>query len=179
MVCVHSSSWWQLSWIPAASKINRHKEKKQQNNNKPPQKKHFVTSIYRLLKGCFLHAGLWETAVSTVWGAAACRCVDVEVGTSSTLYWGTFVTDVVCWRLVRWASQIWSAVVARSFISVGLWLSRIVRISDGKFARKSALLSVLGSSFSASIFLMRVEGRLSPRPSRLRSSKSFWSWDLP
>ena len=47
MVCVHSSSWWQLSPIPAASKINRHKEKNQ--HNKPPKKKYFVTSIYRLM----------------------------------------------------------------------------------------------------------------------------------
>ena len=54
MVCVHSSSWWQLSRIPAASKIN--KGKKQENNNmmhpppkkkkKKEKKKHFVTSIY-------------------------------------------------------------------------------------------------------------------------------------
>ena len=59
-----ASSWWQLSWIPAASKINRHKGKKQQNNNKPPQKKHFVTSIYRLpgvwvgCCGLFLRTGV-------------------------------------------------------------------------------------------------------------------------
>ena len=57
MVCVHSSSWWQLSRIPAASKIN--KGKKQENNNimhppppptkkkkKKEKKKHFVTSVY-------------------------------------------------------------------------------------------------------------------------------------
>ena len=54
MVCVHSSNWWQLSRIPAASKINRHKEKtkQKQNNNNLPKKKHFVTSVYRLEDVC-------------------------------------------------------------------------------------------------------------------------------
>ena len=56
MVCVHSSSWWQLSRIPAGSKINRHKEKKQENNNNnnnpPPQKKKKRNTLWRLSIDC-------------------------------------------------------------------------------------------------------------------------------
>ena len=77
------------------------------------------------------------------------------------------------------ASMMASASLAKVLSSVVDDAARTRRTSMGSWARKRARRRVLGSALRDSMWRRRLEGFLSPRPDKDRSSMSLEAWVFP
>ena len=77
------------------------------------------------------------------------------------------------------ASMMVSASLAKVLSSVVDDTARMQRTSMGSWARKRARRRVLGSALRDSMWRRRLEGFLSPRPDKDRSSMSLEAWVFP